>query len=105
MQVTLGKGVTVTIKYKASSDLLPNGTKEVFFEINGVPRVIQVVDKKSRETPGSGGCLSSLCLQTAVWSAWDAVLASVAAVCQCAGSSHAAPDHPGKTSGTCELQD
>ena len=49
----LGKGVTVSIKYKAQSDLLPNGTKEVFFEINGVPRVIQVVDKRSKtEAPG-----------------------------------------------------
>ena len=52
-QVQLGKGVTVSIKYKAQSDLLPNGTKEVFFEINGVPRVIQVVDKSSKtEAPG-----------------------------------------------------
>ena len=53
-QVQLGKGVTVSIKFKAQSDLLPNGTKEVFFEINGVPRVIQVVDRTQARTPGSG---------------------------------------------------
>ena len=107
--MTLGKGVTVTIKYKASSDLLPNGTKEVFFEINGVPRVIQVVDKKSRETPGSGGMFSkalhSACNMVCVWCSVSYISGSLLG---CGKDTslrlRAASNRPSQTCRACELQ-
>lgn len=34
------------IKYKATGELQPNGKREVFFEANGVPRVLEVADTK-----------------------------------------------------------
>jgi pyruvate carboxylase len=35
----------VNIKYKAKGELQPNGCREVFFEANGVPRVVEVRDR------------------------------------------------------------
>lgn len=43
--VSLEKGQDVFIKFKAVGELLPNGKREVFFELNGVPRVIEVRDR------------------------------------------------------------
>eukprot|EP00894_Picocystis_sp_ML_P005312 jgi/Pico_ML_1/55829/g1463.t1 len=43
--VSLEKGQDVFIKFKAVGELLPNGNREVFFELNGVPRVIEVRDR------------------------------------------------------------
>ena len=54
MDVVLAKGNTVTIKYKAKGELQPNGTREVFFEANGVPRVVEVVDKKAFKDSAAG---------------------------------------------------
>ena len=45
--VEIAKGNTAHIKYKAVGELQPNGRREVFFETNGVPRVVEVVDSKS----------------------------------------------------------
>lgn len=35
------------LQYKAVGELQPSGKREVFFEANGVPRVLEVVDKKA----------------------------------------------------------
>ncbi|CAL5223603.1 g6142 [Coccomyxa viridis] len=53
IEVELSKGNSVIIKYKALSELQPNGKREVFFESNGVPRAVEVVDKKSYESDAS----------------------------------------------------
>ncbi len=42
----------VAIKYKAMSEVQPNGKAEVFFEVNGVPRAVEVV---VRRRPGDSG--------------------------------------------------
>jgi hypothetical protein len=43
------QGVGSHIKLKAAGELQPSGKREVFFEANGVPRVVEVVDKRSAE--------------------------------------------------------
>ena len=50
IDVELSKGNIVNIKYKAKGELQPNGLREVFFETNGVPRVVEVIDRTSSET-------------------------------------------------------
>lgn len=35
-----------TLKFALSGELQPGGIREVFFEANGVPRVVEVVDRK-----------------------------------------------------------
>lgn len=40
-------GLTAHIKYKAKGELQPTGKREVFFETNGVPRVVEVVDRNA----------------------------------------------------------
>jgi len=47
VEVELNKGVVATMKYKAIGELQSTGHREVFFEANGVPRVVEVIDKKS----------------------------------------------------------
>merc|ERR1719172_587266 len=44
------RGVSVLIKYKAVGELLSTGEREVFFEVNGSPRVVDVLDKTQEET-------------------------------------------------------
>ena len=34
-----------SVKLKAIGELLPNGNREVFFEMNGIPRVVEIEDK------------------------------------------------------------
>lgn len=46
------KGVSTHIKLKAAGELQDSGKREVYFEANGVPRVVEVVDKKSLEVLG-----------------------------------------------------
>jgi hypothetical protein len=43
------QGVGSHIKLKAAGELQPSGKREVFFEANGVPRVVEVADKRSAE--------------------------------------------------------
>lgn len=45
--VELAPGSEVTIKFKALGELQPNGKREVFFETYGVPRVIEMLDRKT----------------------------------------------------------
>ena len=40
-------GKAVTIQYKAKGELQQNGKREVFFETFGVPRVLEIDDRKS----------------------------------------------------------
>lgn len=54
IDVVLAKGNVVTIKYKAKGELQPNGVREVFFEANGVPRVVEVTDKRAGEVVQAG---------------------------------------------------
>lgn len=54
IDVVLTKGNTVSIKYKAKGELQPNGTREVFFEANGVPRVVEVADKRATTEAAAG---------------------------------------------------
>eukprot|EP00798_Chlamydomonas_sp_ICE-L_P008825 gene8825-67_t len=48
----LAKGVAVSIKYKAVGELQLSGKREVFFEANGIPRVVEVLDKVAEKTIG-----------------------------------------------------
>jgi len=47
IEVELRRGVVATMKYRAIGELQSTGQREVFFEENGVPRVVEVIDKKS----------------------------------------------------------
>ncbi len=47
----------VSIKFKAVSEPQPNGKVDVFFEVNGVPRVVEVaVSAKAAAASGSACC-------------------------------------------------
>lgn len=46
------QGVSTHIKLKAAGELQDSGKREVYFEANGVPRVVEVVDKRSLEGLG-----------------------------------------------------
>lgn len=50
--VVVLQGVSTHIKLKAAGELQDSGKREVYFEANGVPRVVEVVDKKSMEVLG-----------------------------------------------------
>ena len=43
-------GVRASVKLKAIGELLPNGNREVFFEMNGIPRVVEIEDKTEEGT-------------------------------------------------------
>ncbi|PSC70059.1 pyruvate carboxylase [Micractinium conductrix] len=45
VDIELTKGNTVNIKLKAIGELQPNGTREVYFETNGIPRVVEVKEE------------------------------------------------------------
>lgn len=47
------QGVSTHIKLKAAGELQDSGKREVYFEANGVPRVVEVTDKKSKEVLGT----------------------------------------------------
>ncbi|KAK9814506.1 hypothetical protein WJX72_007023 [[Myrmecia] bisecta] len=55
VEVELAKGNTVSIKFKAVGEVQPDGTREVFFEANGVPRVMEVMDNTDEGTSSSPG--------------------------------------------------
>ena len=44
-EIELRPGVLASVKLKAIGELLPNGNREVFFEMNGIPRVVEILDK------------------------------------------------------------
>ena len=45
MDAYLQKPVDLQKFLKAIGELLPNGNREVFFEMNGIPRVVEIEDK------------------------------------------------------------
>jgi len=47
------RGVEAHLKYKAIGELQPNGKREVFFEANGIPRVVEVVDRVALTAGGT----------------------------------------------------
>ena len=47
LTVSLAKGVDMTFEYKAVGELQSDGMREVFFESNGVPRIVDVFDRKN----------------------------------------------------------
>eukprot|EP01026_Neomeris_dumetosa_P053259 TRINITY_DN4753_c0_g1_i2.p1 TRINITY_DN4753_c0_g1~~TRINITY_DN4753_c0_g1_i2.p1 ORF type:complete len:477 (-),score=92.02 TRINITY_DN4753_c0_g1_i2:366-1583(-) len=53
LEVDLEKGYTVVLKYKAKGELQPNGKREVYFEVNGLPRVVEVEDRKAVAAAGT----------------------------------------------------
>ena len=54
IEVTTDRGVSTNIKLKAVGELLPSGSREVFFEVNGIPRVVEIHDRKVLESTKSG---------------------------------------------------
>eukprot|EP00891_Asterochloris_glomerata_P005106 jgi/Astpho2/5106/fgenesh1_pm.00073_%23_5_t len=54
IEVELSPNQNVIIKFKAVGELQPNGTREVFFETNSVPRVVEVIDTSDSEGGGAG---------------------------------------------------
>lgn len=46
------QGVSTHIKLKAAGEVQDSGKREVYFEANGVPRVVEVIDKRSLEALG-----------------------------------------------------
>jgi len=49
LRIELEKGKQLYVTLKAVGELLPNGKREVFFDLNGIPRVVEVIDRKSKE--------------------------------------------------------
>ena len=49
IEVKARRGSSASIKLKAVGELLPNGKREVFFEVNGIPRVVDILDLKVLE--------------------------------------------------------
>lgn len=54
IDIELSKGNIVNIKYKAKGELQPGGTREVFFEANGVLRSVEVKDEKAAKESAAG---------------------------------------------------
>jgi pyruvate carboxylase len=50
IEVTTDRGVSTNIKLKAVGELLPSGNREVFFEVNAIPRVVEIHDRKILES-------------------------------------------------------
>eukprot|EP01025_Chloroclados_australasicus_P027830 TRINITY_DN2754_c0_g1_i6.p1 TRINITY_DN2754_c0_g1~~TRINITY_DN2754_c0_g1_i6.p1 ORF type:complete len:1182 (+),score=199.76 TRINITY_DN2754_c0_g1_i6:462-4007(+) len=53
LEVDLDKGYSVVLKYKAKGELQDNGKREVYFEANGLPRVVEVDDRKAMAAEGA----------------------------------------------------
>lgn len=52
VDIHITQGVGLAIKLKAVGELQPNGIREVFFETNGIPRVVDVEDLREAKTLG-----------------------------------------------------
>jgi len=55
IEVKARRGSSASIKLKAVGELLPNGKREVFFEVNGIPRVVDILDLKVFENDNKKG--------------------------------------------------
>ena len=57
VEVELAPGNVVSIKFKAVSPLRADGSRDVFFEANGVPRVVDVADVRAADGSAGGAPL------------------------------------------------
>lgn len=79
------QGVSTHIKLKAAGELQDSGKREVYFEANGVPRVVEVMDKRSQETLGKKAIrekvrwhwLAAACTSKTVWSCKEPIQQTV----------------------------
>jgi pyruvate carboxylase len=55
LRIEVDKGKQLYITLKAIGELLPNGKREVFFDLNGIPRLVEVEDRRAKEQVASGG--------------------------------------------------
>lgn len=55
ISVVMNKGRIAYIKFKALGELLPGNEREVFFELNGLPRVVRIVDKTVDKNESESG--------------------------------------------------
>lgn len=55
------QGVSSHIKFKAAGELQPSGKREVYFEANGVPRVVEVTDTRHAESVGKRAVREKVC--------------------------------------------
>ena len=49
LRIEIDKGRQVYVTLKAVGELLPNGRREVFFNLNGLPRLVEVEDRRAKE--------------------------------------------------------
>ena len=47
--IEVDKGRQLYVTLKAVGELLPNGRREVFFNLNGLPRLVEVEDRRAKE--------------------------------------------------------
>ena len=55
IEVKLARGSSLYVKYKAMGELQEGGTREVFFEVNGLPRQVEIDDVRSMSEAGARG--------------------------------------------------
>jgi pyruvate carboxylase len=54
LRIEVDKGKQLYVTLKAVGELLPNGKREVFFDLNGIPRLVEVLDRRAKETSEKG---------------------------------------------------
>jgi pyruvate carboxylase len=54
LRIEIDKGRQVYVTLKAVGELLPNGRREVFFNLNGLPRLVEVEDRRAKEAAKGG---------------------------------------------------
>jgi pyruvate carboxylase len=55
VEIALGRGVETHVRFKAVGELQPTGKRDVYFEVNGVPRVVEVEDTRAAAAAAGGG--------------------------------------------------
>ena len=50
IEVQVSPSKTLYIRYKGLTDVMKNGKREVYFEVNGQPRTVVIEDKKAEKT-------------------------------------------------------
>jgi pyruvate carboxylase len=53
--IALGRGVETHVRFKAVGELQQTGKRDVYFEVNGVPRVVEVEDTRAAAAAAEGG--------------------------------------------------
>ena len=61
LRIEVDKGRQLYVTLKAVGELLPNGRREVFFNLNGLPRLVEVEDRRAKEAAkGSASTLQAV---------------------------------------------